>query len=198
MEDESQDRADRLERVKDTVIIFLSGLAIFLLILFSTYVVAIALDRWCCCFMSSMVLTQEEIDERRRASPLVKRAGLAGMLRGESTKTLKQFFGRLAYDYQKEKVEGEDETSTEEKKKAAKQKKSIENVETAPKSEEGDVENTLEPKKDESDSSEPKKSAEVKDEPNDNGEEENKELQELVEMEHTDGTCPICLNEYGA
>ena len=185
---------DRLERVKDTVIIFLSGLAILLLILLSTYFFALAIDRCC---SNSMSMTQEEIDERRRASPLVKRAGLAGMLRGESTKTLKQFFGRLAYEYQKVKVEGEDET-TKEQKKAAKKKKSIETIDAALKSEEGDVENALEVKKDETDSSEPKKSAEVKDEPNDNEEEEDTELQELVEMEHTDGTCPICLNEYGA
>ena len=185
---------DRLERVKDTVIIFLSGLAILLLILLWTYCFAIAIDRCC---SSSMSMTQEEIDERRRASPLVKRAGLAGMLPGESTKTLKQFFGRLAYEYQKEKGEGEDET-TKAQIKAAKKKKSIDDVDAALKSEEGDVENALEVKRDETDSSEPNKSAEVKDELNDNEEEEDTELQELVEMENTDGTCPICLNEYGA
>lgn len=200
MEDDSQSREDTLDRVKATVIIFLSGLAIFFGIMLSTYVVAIALDRWCCCFMSSMAMSQEEIDERRRASPLVKRSGLAGMLRSESTQTLKQFFGKLAYAYQKENIEGVGET-TKKKKKAAKQMESIEKVETAHKSEdksEGNIGNALEPKKDETASSEPKRTAEVKDdEANDNGEEEDKELQELVEMEHTDGTCPICLNEYG-
>ena len=196
-DDDSQAGADRLERVKDTVIICLAGLAILLLIVLSSYLFTVALDRWCCCFMNSMAMTQEEIDERRRASPLVRRAGLAGILRDESTKTLKQFFGKLAYAYQKEKGEGEDET-IKGKKKAAKQTKSIENVGNAPKSEEGDGENASKPKKDETDSSEPKNFAQVKDEPNDNGEEEDKELQELIEMEHTDGTCPICLNEYGA
>lgn len=187
---------DGLERVKDSIIIFLSGMAIFLGIMLSTYLIAVALDRWCYCFMSPMAMEQEEIDERRRASPLVKRAGLAGMLISERTKTLQQFFGKLAYAYQKEIVEGEDETSKE-KKKAAK------SVETAPKSDEpksdeGDVENGFESKKEVTDSSEPKKSAVIKDEANDDGAEEDKELQELVEMEHTDGTCPICLNEYGA
>jgi hypothetical protein len=183
---------DGLERVKDSIIIFLSGMAIFLGIMLSTYLIAVALDRWCYCFMSPMAMEQEEIDERRRASPLVKRAGLAGMLISERTKTLQQFFGKLAYAYQKEKVEGEDETSKE-KKKTAKKMKSIESVET-----EGDVENGFESKKEVTDSSEPKKSAVIKDEANDDGAEEDKELQELVEMEHTDGTCPICLNEYGA
>jgi hypothetical protein len=180
--------------VKDVIVIILSGMAMFLGIMLGTYAIAIALDKWCFCFMHPMATTEEEMDERRRASPLVKRAGLAGMLRGERTKTLRQFFGKLAYAYQKEIVEGEDETSKE-KKKAAKQKKSIENVETAPKSEEGDIENGLDSKKDET---EPRKSSEIKEEANDNGEEEDKELQELAEMEHTDGTCPICLNEYGA
>ena len=167
-------------RLTYAVILFFSGFAVIAGTIALVYCIAVVFDKLSCFNSSGYVLTPEEIEERRTASDLTRRAGLAGILSSERTRVFRHYFEKHAIGYKdpvKEKEKGddyEDDDDVEAQKNA-----SVVEVESIP------TEQTI---------------TEIEAIPCDGNIAENtkKERDEGVEMEEEDGrTCSICLTEYG-
>lgn len=115
-----------LNRVKDIVVILLAGAATVLAMVLFTYLISIFMDR---CVHTQYSLTEDELEERKNASVLIRKAGLAGMTKEERIVTLQQFFSNRAYSYRTN--EADSSTTANESKKGESMKSPETNNDTA-------------------------------------------------------------------
>jgi hypothetical protein len=163
--------------VKSAALGFLASVAVFLCLVLLAYAVAYAADRISCFNVSQYILTPEELEERRTASSLTRQSGLAGILSSERIQIFRSFFEKRSYPYhKKKKVEDDDDDDIEAQKKDSDRKDEPIKTDTQSTGKDSD------------------ESAEKK--PKDSGT-ANETKAEDQNSEDPNGTCAICLNEYG-
>jgi hypothetical protein len=148
------------------------------------YILAVAFDRYCYAVQGNdLALTPEEFDERRNASNLTKGAGLAGILQEERARVIRLFFGQRTFKYSS----------------IAKRNGAIGDSAEVCKN----VEQLTRIKLESTGTTGPICNCSIEDLESQNTvpavlqeDVQNQELEELCDTDH-DGTCPICLNEYG-
>lgn len=162
-----------MNRISYAVVVFFAGAAIVFGVVIFVYAVATMFDRLSCFNTSSDMLTPQEHEERRVASDLTRRSGLAGMLSSERSRVFRAFFEKRALAYHKTNKGGGDDIEAQ-KKQTDKTSSTDENK--------SDVDN--------------RKSGEEAANKQE-GSSESKEEVDGQAHNTTDATCPICLNEYG-
>jgi hypothetical protein len=222
---------------------FFSGLGVILGLVVCVFAITWIFDR----FSGShdTMLTPEEIEERRLASDLTKRAGLAGMLAAERNKVIRHFFETKSYDYTKRPGVDDVEAQMSEAVKSTEQEKkefvanndklnsslkageevmvSEDNMEE--KADDDDVKAQKEVPKTKADgvveADDPEEQGEISDNKNLNevsgmgesdsimpneerlsekpkvDEEASPSSEDAEDIEGEEGTCPICINEFG-
>jgi hypothetical protein len=167
-----------MDTVKSATIVFFSGVAVFLCLVLSAYAVTYAADTTCCFNVSHSILTPEELDERRTASSLTLQSGLAGILSSERIQIFRTFFEKRSYPYhKKKKVEDDDDDDIEAQTMKDSDRKD-EPIKTDTQSTGKDSDETAEKKTKYSETA-------------------NETKAEDQNSEDPNGTCAICLNEYG-
>lgn len=192
------------EKAKGVLVFFLACVAMVIGMAAVAYILTIGFDKYCTIFRNEddVGLTQEEVTERRNAGTLIKRSGLAGILPEERARVIRHFFAERTMKYtsisnmntdeltgennvkplrgnvtEQQEEEEENTTTTMVKKKLRSTPKPISSIERSPTNDlDAQTMNTPE--------------TVVEDDI------ENQELEELCDLEHDEGTCPICLNEY--
>lgn len=152
---------------------FFAGLGTIVALVLLVYSIAYVYDR--CAGSYDNMLTPQELEERRIASTIIRRAGLGGILKEERNRAIRHFFDKTSYKYQKIET---DENDVE-----------------AQKNDEPKIDDT------ENETNDTKESDKENDEIQDDSKENTKEgvLEEGNEEsldEVAEGTCPICLTEY--
>lgn len=156
-----------MERTNYILTLIFSGAATILGLLILVFLLVLAFDKISFLNSSADMLTPDELEERRTASDLTRRAGLAGMLSSERIRVYRAFFEKQALPY----LKTEDDHQKEEDAEAQNARLSNEKLSS------------------EDDTEDDKSNVESADKrENESQEEENKKF---------DRTCPICLNEYG-
>ena len=174
-----------LDSFKDILVYAFAGVAIILLLIVFVYAFAVLVDRISCLNASADVLTPYELEERRTATSLMKRANIAGILAEERVRVFRAFFEKRSMPYHKPKDD------TTEQKATAEAGHDIE----APK------DSTVKTRQPKSCSKDDAKGGSATKTANADGE----EVEKTVSSEDgnddpddaADKTCPICLNEYG-
>lgn len=92
---------------------FFTGLGIIVGLIVVVYALTWVFDR--CSGDHNNMLTPEELEERRIASNLTKRAGLAGMLSSERSKVIRHFFEARSFAYTKKKDAGDNDIESQKK-----------------------------------------------------------------------------------
>jgi hypothetical protein len=165
-------------RITYAVVVFFSGFAMVSGILIFVYVLAIVLDKLSCFNQSPDTLTPDELEERRTASDLTRRACLAGLLSSERSRVFRSFFEKLSLAYHKTNEEDDD---LEAQKKTSQGKTKTDTPSTDV--DEGDVKDRKFEIATEAKSQEDASATEME--------------SEAQEEESGDAVCSICLTEYG-
>jgi hypothetical protein len=164
-----------MDTVKSATIGFFSGVAVFLCLWLVAYAIAYVAKTTSCFNASQYILTPEELDERRMASSLTRQSGLAGILSSERVQIFRTFFETRSYPYhKKKKVEDDADDDIEG------QTKKYSDIKDQP------IKTDTQSTGKDSDESAPKDS-----------ETANETKADDQNSEDPNGTCPICLNEYG-
>lgn len=79
--------------------VFFSGIAVIVATVLVVYVFTIMADRLTC--FDAAVLTEEELEERRNATPVTIQSGLAGLLKEERNRIYRSFFEKRSFPYHK-------------------------------------------------------------------------------------------------
>lgn len=155
-----------MERTNYILTLIFSGAATILGLLILVFLLVLAFDKISFFNSTTDMLTPDELEERRTASDMTRRAGLAGMLSSERIRVYRAFFEKQALPY----LKTEDDDQKEDDAEAQNARLSNEKLSS------------------EDDTEDDKSNVESADErENESQEEENKKF---------DRTCPICLNEY--
>jgi hypothetical protein len=104
-------------QIISAVVLFFAGCAIILVLMVSVYLIAVALDKLMCFNASEFTLTPQEMEERRVATNLTRKAGLAGMLSSERSRVFHAFFEKSSIPYIKPRSEDDDGDDIEAQKK---------------------------------------------------------------------------------
>jgi hypothetical protein len=104
-------------RIRSAVALFAAGCAIIFGLMVTVYLIASALDKFMCFNASEFTLTPQELEERRVASDLTRKAGLAGMLSSERSRVFRAFFEKSSIPYGKPSEEDDDDDIEAQKKK---------------------------------------------------------------------------------
>jgi hypothetical protein len=166
-----------LESFRDAIILFFSGIGILLSLVITVYAFTCMLDRISCLNSSADVLTPQELEERRIASSLTRRAGVAGILIDERLRIFRIFFEKRAMPYEKTKDTKNEDDDIESQKKYAPEtlnRKWGDGHEDIDSSDKGSTQRDGNGAQD----------TDTQDESSDSEEDAN-------------AVCPICLNEYG-
>jgi hypothetical protein len=186
----NEDPAGQEVQATNVVIILLSGTAIIGGLLLMTYVFSVLVDRCCGCFSRQSGLTQEEMDLRNTASSLMTKAGLSTMTREERIRTLEHFFIKTSVPYNNQAAEPSKQLNNRHA--AATSEQHLEaqtnkmEIEMTSMKGGGRTEQESKPSQQPAPTEEEEAAEDV-----------DKELQELADLEHNEGTCAICLSEYG-
>ena len=198
------------ERFKDVAIYFLAGLAMMIGCVLLVYLIAISYDKFLCCCRRNQpnyILTPEELTERQNATSITRRAKLAGILPHEKIQILRHFFSQRATKYIVSEEQHQQRMERNEQKKKQEQKEKEETATAIIKkieSDTGDGDDTVvdceAPLPSPTIASGKDNNNNKEEETTTNGDDHSShdvELEELCTMEHNEGTCPICLQEYG-
>ena len=168
-----------------TALVYVFGGAFMLLVLvLFVYLLFVVVDRLSCLNSSTDVLTPHELEQRRSATSLMRRAGIAGLLTDERMRIFRHFFGERAISYQK--MDGDDDDTKGINETASNGDDDIEAQKTISQAEASETKSCA----DESD-------LKKKDEKPDNSTASTEENSNGDREEGPDNSCPICLNQYG-
>lgn len=194
------------EKFLNIIIYLLAGTALIIGMVLVVFLITKLYDKLCGYWSPSYVLSPEELHERQHATSVTKQAGLAGILPDEKNRALRRFFTERSTKYvlsEEEKLKRRAAAATAAKRKAEEDEEQIcatsEDVESQhrPPSPSAD---TTDPGTERTTNgacagvdSEAKGECGLSPTPE---EQHDDELENLCMMEHEEGTCPICLQEY--
>jgi hypothetical protein len=188
--------------VMEGILFFLTVAAVVVLMAAVAYILSLLFDKYGSALTRNedIALSQEEFTERQIAGTLMKRSGLAGLLPEERARVIRHFFTQRTVKYKvgvlcsnpnpkEEILDGHDvkQVRREEEERIYTKEGSLPVPESSisiTDSPTNDLESQMK------DAITPKDLLVTEDI-------ENHELQELCDKEHTEGTCPICISEYG-
>ena len=199
------DDSDASVKFKQIVIYFFAGTGMLIGIVLLVFLITKLYDKLCSYCTTNYALTPEELQERQNATSITKKAGLAGILPDEKNRTVRHFFTKRSFKYvvsEEQKQKRAEAAAAKEQQRKTKEEeeergKAINVEKESPGGDSGATAQSSTPTtpKESKNQTETEAGTGIASaQENENGD---TELQDLCMMEHEEGTCPICLQEYG-